>query len=143
MGSFPDKDLGAAGGLNDTAIELGGSLGIAILGSVLASAYKDGIAGFLAALPVPKLTGAQADLVAQGLQASGESVGGAAIVAEELAKNPFGAARHSRSWTPRRSRSPTRSPGRASSAASPSRSARWWSPRSCEPNRPGSGLSAQ
>ncbi len=35
---------------------------------------------------------AQADLVAQGLQASGESVGGAAIVAEELAKNPFGAA---------------------------------------------------
>ena len=92
MGSFPDKDLGAAGGLNDTAIELGGSLGIAILGSVLASAYKDGIAGFLAALPVPKLTGAQADLVAQGLRASGESVGGAAIVAEELAKNPFGAA---------------------------------------------------
>ncbi|QCQ91618.1 MFS transporter [Rhodococcus sp. SGAir0479] len=92
MGSFPDKDLGAAGGLNDTAIELGGSLGIAILGSVLAAAYKDGIAGFLAALPVPKLTGPQADLVAQGLQASGESVGGAVIVAGELAKNPLGAA---------------------------------------------------
>ncbi|WP_430333155.1 MFS transporter [Rhodococcus sp. ACT016] len=91
MGSFPEKDLGAAGGLNDTAIELGGSLGIAILGSVLASAYKDGITGFLAAIPIPKLTGPQADLVAQGLQASGESVGGAAIVAEELAKNPFGA----------------------------------------------------
>lgn len=92
MGSFPDKDLGAAGGLNDTAIELGGSLGIAILGSVLASAYKDGIADFLASLPVPKLTGPQADLIDQGLRASGESVGGAAIVAEELAANPLGAA---------------------------------------------------
>ncbi|MGF7123725.1 MFS transporter [Rhodococcus sp. BE178] len=87
MGSFPDSDLGAAGGLNDTAIELGGSLGIAILGSVLASAYKDGISGFLAALPIPKLTGPQADLVAQGLEASGESVGGAAIVAEEMSQN--------------------------------------------------------
>lgn len=90
MGSFPDNDLGAAGGLNDTAIELGGSLGIAILGSVLAATYKDGIAGFLAALPVPTLSGPQADLLAQGLQASGESVGGAAIVAEELAHNPLG-----------------------------------------------------
>ncbi|WP_305091846.1 MFS transporter [Prescottella sp. R16] len=94
MSSFPESDLGAAGGLNDTAIELGGSLGIAILGSVLAATYKDGIAGFLAALPVPTLSGPQADLLAQGLQASGESVGGAAIVAQELATNPLG-----KSWS--------------------------------------------
>ncbi|QBJ98510.1 MFS transporter [Rhodococcus sp. ABRD24] len=92
MGSFPDNDLGAAGGLNDTAIELGGSLGIAILGSVLASTYKDGIAGFLTSMPVPKLAGPQADLVTQALDASSESVGGAAIVAEEMSKSMFAAA---------------------------------------------------
>ena len=47
MGGFPDTDLGAAGGLNDTAVEFGGSVGIALLGSVLATSYHDEIAGFL------------------------------------------------------------------------------------------------
>ncbi|TQF73465.1 MFS transporter [Rhodococcus spelaei] len=91
MGRFPDSDLGAAGGLNDTAIELGGSLGIAILGSILASAYKQSVAPYLDAAPLPKLSGdlaAQADLA---MEVSRESVGGATIVAQELAANPLSA----------------------------------------------------
>ncbi|CAM5707962.1 MFS transporter [Streptomyces purpurascens] len=32
MGSFPESELGVGGGVNDTALELGGALGIAVLG---------------------------------------------------------------------------------------------------------------
>jgi EmrB/QacA subfamily drug resistance transporter len=36
MGAFPEGQLGVGGAVNDTSLELGGSLGIAILGSILA-----------------------------------------------------------------------------------------------------------
>ena len=93
MGSFDEDDLGAAGGLNDTAMELGGALGIAVLGSVLATGFKDSIAGFLSSLSLPALTGPQADLVAEAMDAAGDSVGGATLVAEEMTKNPLTSAR--------------------------------------------------
>ncbi|MGW4299894.1 MFS transporter [Streptomyces sp. NPDC004646] len=41
MGSFPESELGVGGAVNDTSLELGGSLGIAILGSLLATSYGD------------------------------------------------------------------------------------------------------
>ncbi|WP_277369845.1 MFS transporter [Rhodococcus rhodochrous] len=91
MGGFPDSDLGAAGGLNDTAVEFGGSLGIAVLGSILATTYHREISGFLDGLPLADLTGPMADQAAMAIEAAGDSVGGAAIVAEELAANPFAA----------------------------------------------------
>ncbi|MEU5843256.1 MFS transporter [Rhodococcus sp. NPDC047139] len=91
MGGFPESDLGAAGGLNDTAVEFGGSLGIAVLGSVLATTYHREISGFLGDLPSAALTGPMADQAAMAIEAAGDSVGGAAIVAEELAANPFAA----------------------------------------------------
>ncbi|MET9499962.1 DHA2 family efflux MFS transporter permease subunit [Streptomyces sp. NPDC006552] len=40
MGAFPESELGVGGAVNDTSLELGGSLGIAILGSVLAGSYS-------------------------------------------------------------------------------------------------------
>lgn len=89
MGGFPESELGAAGGLNDTAVEFGGSLGIALLGSVLATSYHRDISGFLDGLPLNQVTGPMAERAAEAVQAAGDSVGGAAIVAEELAKNPF------------------------------------------------------
>ncbi|MFF9815834.1 MFS transporter [Streptomyces sp. NPDC014006] len=44
MGSFPEAELGVGGAVNDTSLELGGSLGIAILGSLLATSYSDHLA---------------------------------------------------------------------------------------------------
>ncbi|MEU6146126.1 MFS transporter [Streptomyces sp. NPDC047081] len=41
MGAFPESELGVGGAVNDTSLELGGSLGIAILGSLLATSYSD------------------------------------------------------------------------------------------------------
>ncbi|MGW4481217.1 MFS transporter [Rhodococcus triatomae] len=89
MDRFPENDLGAAGGLNDTAIELGGSLGIAILGSVLASTYQGSIAGFIDDAPLPALTGDMAAQADYAMEVSRESVGGATLVAQEMANNPF------------------------------------------------------
>ncbi|MEV3988960.1 MFS transporter [Streptomyces sp. NPDC049837] len=44
MGAFPESELGVGGAVNDTSLELGGSLGIALLGSVLASSYSSHLA---------------------------------------------------------------------------------------------------
>ncbi|MGV9890871.1 MFS transporter [Streptomyces sp. NPDC003395] len=44
MGSFPEAELGVGGAVNDTSLELGGSLGIAILGSLLGTSYSDHLA---------------------------------------------------------------------------------------------------
>ncbi|WP_395573508.1 MFS transporter [Streptomyces sp. BK79] len=77
MGSFPESELGVAGGANDTALELGGSLGIAVLGSLLGTAYRDELAGLVGdRLPAAALDTAQ------------DSVGGGLAVAERLAANP-------------------------------------------------------
>ncbi|MFE3036941.1 MFS transporter [Streptomyces canus] len=74
MGAFPESELGVGGAVNDTSIELGGSLGIAILGSLLATSYSGHLADATAGskLPASALSGAQDSVgagytVAQGL----------------------------------------------------------------------------
>ncbi|WNE95271.1 MFS transporter [Streptomyces luomodiensis] len=79
MGSFPEAELGVAGGANDTALEMGGALGIAILGSLLGTAYRD---------KLTDLTGGH--LPAAALDTAKDSVGGGLAVAEEVAKSPAG-----------------------------------------------------
>lgn len=81
MGSFPESELGVGGGANDTALELGGSLGIAILGSLLATSYKDKLIGLVDG----QLPGAAMDTAT-------DSVGGGLAVAGQVAKNPDGGA---------------------------------------------------
>ncbi|GGQ77245.1 MFS transporter [Streptomyces flaveolus] len=77
MGSFPESELGVGGGANDTALELGGSLGIAVLGSLLGTAYRDELADLVGGrLPAAALDTAQ------------DSVGGGLAVAEQIAKSP-------------------------------------------------------
>lgn len=49
--SLPVEKQGVASALNDTVRELGGALGVALLGSVLNSGYRDSIATTAAALP--------------------------------------------------------------------------------------------
>ncbi|WP_053846392.1 MFS transporter [Streptomyces sp. NRRL B-24085] len=74
MGAFPESELGVGGAVNDTSIELGGSLGIAILGSLLATSYSDHLSDATAGsrLPASALAGAQDSVgagytVAQGI----------------------------------------------------------------------------
>ena len=73
VGSAPPERAGAASGLSETAAELGGALGIAILGSIGMAAYRNGLAAQLpAGLP------ADAAAVAQ------DTLGGATVVAGQL-----------------------------------------------------------
>lgn len=79
MGSFPEAELGVGGGINDTAVEFGGSLGIAVLGSILAATYKDRLGTVLSGhLPTAALSTAK------------DSIGGALGVAEQVAHSPAG-----------------------------------------------------
>jgi len=79
MAAFPESELGVGGGINDTALELGGSLGIAILGSVLATSYKDEIGSQVAGQLPPA-----------ALDTAMESIGGAVAVAQQVAQSPLG-----------------------------------------------------
>lgn len=86
MGGFDESDLGAAGGVTDTSIELGGSLGIAVIGSVLATEYRNGMSDTVTAVSdgaagqPPEV----ADALSGAASAASESVGAGSAVATEL-----------------------------------------------------------
>ncbi|MER7480057.1 DHA2 family efflux MFS transporter permease subunit [Streptomyces sp. NPDC126510] len=56
MGAFPESELGVGGAVNDTSLELGGSLGIAILGSLLATSYSGHLSDATAGSKLPAST---------------------------------------------------------------------------------------
>jgi EmrB/QacA subfamily drug resistance transporter len=79
MGSLPPAKAGIGSAVNDTTRELGGTLGVAIVGSLFASVYGSAIAEGFRGTPVP----------AEAVQAAQDSVGAAYAVAEQ-APAPFG-----------------------------------------------------
>jgi EmrB/QacA subfamily drug resistance transporter len=84
MGSFPEAELGVGGGINDTAVEFGASLGIALLGSILATSYKGKLGSALSG-----------HLPTQALDIAKDSIGGAQAVAEQVSHSPAGGPRQS------------------------------------------------
>jgi len=52
VASLPREKQGVASAINDVSRELGGALGIAVLGSILNTAYRSGVEQHTAALPV-------------------------------------------------------------------------------------------
>jgi EmrB/QacA subfamily drug resistance transporter len=73
MGSLPRAKAGIGSAMNDVVRELGGTLGVAVLGSILASSYGSSMHGATAGLP----HGAA--------EAAGDSVGAAHDVGAQLA----------------------------------------------------------
>jgi DHA2 family multidrug resistance protein-like MFS transporter len=73
IGSVPPERAGTASGLSETGAELGGALGIALLGSVATAYYRQAISDQLP----PGLPPESADAVR-------ETLGGALLVAEQL-----------------------------------------------------------
>lgn len=73
VGSAPPEKAGAASGISETGAELGGALGIAILGSIGTALYRSQVAG---AIP--------AGVPSQAAKAALDTLGGAAIVAKQL-----------------------------------------------------------
>lgn len=72
VASLPKHKAGVGSAVNDTTREVGGAIGIAVLGSLLAVGYRERISGNLVDLPEEMM----------GL--AGDSVGGALRVAENL-----------------------------------------------------------
>jgi EmrB/QacA subfamily drug resistance transporter len=72
MGSLPLAKAGVGSAMNDTTRQVGGALGVAILGSVLASSYSSAMAPVVAPLPP------------EAAAVAGDSIGGALGVAARI-----------------------------------------------------------
>jgi EmrB/QacA subfamily drug resistance transporter len=78
LGSLPPAKAGVGSAVNDTTREVGGTLGVAVLGSIMASLYGGKIADALRGTPLsPGLKAAAHDSLAAALQIA-QKVGGAA-----------------------------------------------------------------
>jgi fucose permease len=73
MGALPREKAGVGSAVNDTTRELGGTLGVAVVGSVFASVYGPSLADSLRGMPIP----------GPALDAARESMAGAFIVADQ------------------------------------------------------------
>jgi hypothetical protein len=59
MGSLPLGKAGVGSAVNDTTRQVGGALGVAIIGSVMSSVYQDRVAGRIAGQGLPHAAAAQ------------------------------------------------------------------------------------
>jgi MFS transporter, DHA2 family, multidrug resistance protein len=75
VGSAPPERAGAASAISETNAEIGGALGIAILGSVGAAVYRTEVIG---AIP--------AGITPESREITGDTLGGAVSIAEQLPK---------------------------------------------------------
>jgi len=80
MGSLPADKAGVGSAVNDTTREIGGALGVAVLGSITASSYRASVS----ASAVYKTAEAQSPAAAAAIK---DSVGSAAAVAARLPAN--------------------------------------------------------
>jgi MFS family permease len=80
MGSLPKEKAGVGSAMNDTTRQVGGAMGVAIIGSVFSSRYAPAVTANLARLGLP--------LPAAALSASRDSIGGAIAVASRAGGNP-------------------------------------------------------
>ena len=80
MGSLPREKAGVGSAVNDTTREVGGALGVAILGSILAASYSTAV-GASAVVKALDATGAEG---AKAASAVTSSIGGATQVAQLL-----------------------------------------------------------
>jgi len=71
MGSLPPAKAGVGSAMNDTTRQMGGALGVAVIGSILATSYRPGVTDALTTLGAPAevITKAQ-DSVAGAVQAA-------------------------------------------------------------------------
>jgi EmrB/QacA subfamily drug resistance transporter len=79
MGSLPLAKAGVGSAVNDTTRQVGGALGVAIIGSIVSSVYGSKIADFFTGKPAP----------ASAVDAAKNSLGGAFGVAKNLAQQPI------------------------------------------------------
>ncbi len=76
MGSLPPAQAGVGSAVNDTTREIGGALGVAVLGSVLSSVFGSRMTHLLAGAPLPEEARAAAKHSVTGAVAVADKIGG-------------------------------------------------------------------
>jgi hypothetical protein len=79
MGSLPLAKAGVGSAVNDTTRQVGGALGVAIIGSVLSSTYGSAMDTFFAGTPAPP----------QAVEAATNQLGAVSTVADGIAQAPI------------------------------------------------------
>lgn len=97
MGAVPDEKQGVASAVNDTSREMGGALGIAVAGSILAGRYSHELAPKLAGFPEP-VRGQASDSLAKAVEVAGR-LGPQGHQLAEASKSAFLAALHASTIT--------------------------------------------
>jgi EmrB/QacA subfamily drug resistance transporter len=97
MGAVPDEKQGVASAVNDTSREMGGALGIAVAGSILAGRYSHELAPKLAGYPAP-VRGSATDSLAKAVEVAGK-LGPQGRALADLSKAAFLTALHASTIT--------------------------------------------
>jgi MFS family permease len=92
MGAVPDEKQGVASAVNDTSREMGGALGIAVAGSILAGSYSHELAPRLAGFPAA-IRGPATDSLAKAVEVAGK-IGPQGRQLAEMSKAAFMTAMH-------------------------------------------------
>ncbi len=80
VSSLPQSKAGVGSAVNDTTREVGGAIGIALMGSLLSIGYRSGVSSLVDDPAIPR----------QAAEAINDSIGGATFAASQ-APDPFGA----------------------------------------------------
>ena len=90
MGSLPPAKAGVGSAMNDTTRQMGGALGVAVIGSILATTYRPGVTDALTSLGAPAdvITKAQ-DSVGGALQAAATLPAGLGAAVVAAARSEF------------------------------------------------------
>jgi EmrB/QacA subfamily drug resistance transporter len=84
MGALRAEEAGAGSAVNDTVREVGGTLGVAVVGSVLSTVYGPSVVDALTAAGAPApAADAAADSVFAGLAVAGRLPGGATVAVQQ------------------------------------------------------------
>lgn len=90
LGSLPVEKAGVGSAMNDTTRQMGGALGVAVMGSVFASAYRPAIASQFGAAGVPaEAIGHAQDSLGGALRIASQVPGDAATTLSNLARTEF------------------------------------------------------
>jgi MFS transporter, DHA2 family, multidrug resistance protein len=89
VGSAPPEQAGAASGISETGAELGGALGIAILGSIGTAIYRSQIAASLPPFVPSDAAAAARDTLGGAVGAAAELPGAAGASLVEVARDAF------------------------------------------------------
>jgi DHA2 family multidrug resistance protein-like MFS transporter len=92
MHALPRQVAGIGSSVNNTVRQLGGALGVAVLGTVLTSTYRSRMQPLVAALPNSHLTGTQVRGVSGSIEATQEAVGTAVAQGNTHAQSLLGPA---------------------------------------------------